>query len=123
MNLSELCFHLKNRPRMYVMDDRFTTAVAFVEGFNQANDGRTLSGFQSFVINQLNGGKRSSLHWSSLIAKSEFSSTLDNDVAIMDLSPEAQRALINRMIDLLMEYDACQTGEEPPSHNEMKNGS
>jgi hypothetical protein len=39
MNLSELCFHLRNRRGMYLPDGQFATAVAFIEGFNVALDG------------------------------------------------------------------------------------
>lgn len=114
MNLSEICFHLKNRRRMYVFDDRYLTSVAFVTGFDQAHDGSPLSGFQTFVIDRLFGGKASSLHWAFIIARCEFSSDLDEngDLNINDLPHEAQLVLIDRMVDLLI--DACRAVAEPP---------
>jgi hypothetical protein len=108
---------------MYVMDDRFATAVAFIEGFNQANDGRILSGFQSYVIDQINGGERSSVYWASIIAWAESPSKLDTDEEVKDLPPEMQLALIDRMVDLLMGYDACRTGEELSPVKEIKGRS
>lgn len=78
MNLTDLCFHLRNRRRMYLPDDRFSTAVAFVEGYNTALDGIPLSGFQGYVAMRVLN-RESSLHWSCLIASTKVPEMLDGN--------------------------------------------
>ncbi|WP_280457877.1 hypothetical protein [Nocardia carnea] len=48
------------------------------------------------------------LHWAFIIARYEFSSDIDENgnLDISDLPLEAQLALIDRMVDLLIDYDA-----------------
>lgn len=70
VNLPDLCFHLRRRRRMYVLDDRFSTVVAFVEGYNVAFDGVPLSGFQDYVVARLLN-RQTNLHWAYVIASTK----------------------------------------------------
>ncbi|WP_394621771.1 hypothetical protein JNUCC0626_22620 [Lentzea sp. JNUCC 0626] len=67
MDLSELCFHLRHRRLMYLPDTRYASAVAFVDGFDQAHDGVPLAGFQEYVAARV-GMTGSPLVWSCLLA-------------------------------------------------------
>lgn len=67
MNLSELCFHLRNRRETYLPDGRYASAVAFIEEFNTALNGEPLRGFQLWLADRIRGGK-SSAHWAYIIA-------------------------------------------------------
>jgi hypothetical protein len=80
VNLVELCAHLRDRRRMYLLDDRFATAVAFVE----------------------------SLHWSYLVASTAVPEIVDTDQRIDLIPSEADPQLTDRMLDLLEEFAATQ---------------
>ena len=100
MTLAELCFHLRRRRRMYLPDDRFASAVAFVEGYNAASDGAALNGFNTYVSERLVGGD-SPVHWSYRIA-----STRAPDVRLDQLPAELDGELTDMMVDLLEEFSA-----------------
>ncbi len=55
---------------MYLLDDRFSTAVAFVEGFSAAHDENPLNGFQEWVCRRMVGGY-SSRHWAYVLASAQ----------------------------------------------------
>lgn len=104
MNLRDLCFHLRNRRRMYLLDDRFSTAVAFVEGFNAACRGSPLQGFQEYVTKQILGDHQSSLHWSYIIASTVVPTILDGEMRIDQIPSELEIGLTGRMVDLIERY-------------------
>lgn len=105
MDLRTLCFHLRNRRRMYLLDDRFSTAVAFVEGYNTALDGRPLSGFQEYVTTHVLN-RESGLHWSYLIASTKLPAILEGSISIDQVPPELDIELTEGLIDLLESYQA-----------------
>src|SRR5688572_6951573 len=109
MNLRELCFHLRERRRMYLLDDRFSTAVAFVEGYNTALDGVPLSGFQEYVAQRVLHG-RSSRHWAYLIASTKVPGIDDGTLRIDHIAPEWDGELTEMAIDLLEGFAAQTTG-------------
>lgn len=100
MNLRELCFHLRNRRRMYLHDDRFCTAVAFVDGYNAALDGVPLAGFDEYVETRT-VGRSSSLHWSYLVASTKVPEVLHEHIALGDIPAEADVPLTDTLVDLL----------------------
>ncbi|MBU2663829.1 hypothetical protein KOI35_09945 [Actinoplanes bogorensis] len=99
MDLTELCFHLRRRRRMYVPDDRYATAVAFVLGFDAASDGVALAGFQEYVGDRTTH-RSSPVHWPFLILESKLPGT-----AIADVPPESEAELTTLMLDLLEEFE------------------
>jgi hypothetical protein len=105
MNIRDLCFHLKNRRRMYLLDDRFSTAVAFVEGYNAAFDGVPLLGFQEYVVGRILGSE-SSLHWSYVIASTRVPEILDGSIRIDQIPAETESELTDTMLDLMEGYQA-----------------
>src|SRR5690349_17020097 len=105
MNLRELCFHLRNRRRMYLLDDRFGTAVAFVDGYNCALDGVPLSGFQEYVAART-GFPGSGVHWSYLIAAASMPEIFDKGVGLGQVPLELGIPLTDRLVDLLEAYQA-----------------
>jgi hypothetical protein len=112
MELPELCFHLRRRRRMYLLDDRFVTAVAFVEGFDAARDGIPLRGFQNFVADRIRGHE-SPIHWAYLIA-----STSDHrflvDLSIGQVPPGTETGLTDMLVDLLESYHESTKVPPPP---------
>ena len=95
MTPSELCFHLRRRRRLYLPDDRFASAVAFVEGYNAASDGKALESFGPYVSQRLTG-HHSPQHWSFLIA-----STRAPDVRLDRIPAELDGELTDLLVDLL----------------------
>jgi hypothetical protein len=73
---------------MYVLDDRYESVVAFVEGFNLALDGAPLKGFDDWVALKILGEK-SPRHWSSIINDSVDES--DRVGSLLDLLEEFAR--------------------------------
>jgi hypothetical protein len=98
MELRDLCFQLRSRRRMYVLDDRFSTVVAFVCGYDAALDGVPLRGFQDHVAKAVLG-QQSNLHWSYIIA-----STRVPDVRIDQIPVDREGELTNELLDLLESY-------------------
>ncbi|MFF4876264.1 hypothetical protein [Micromonospora sp. NPDC000668] len=110
MDVPELLFHLTRRRRMYLLDDRYLTAVAFVEGFNQALDRRPLNGFQEWLCRRVLG-YGTGAHWSYVIDSSEVPGLPPGAVNLNDLGPETQLRLIDRMLALIGEFS--EAGEVP----------
>jgi hypothetical protein len=94
---------------MYLFDDRFSTAVAFIEGFNAALDGRPLGGFQDWVCNQVLG-KSSSLHWSYVVASILVPEILQGNLRIDQIQTEFDLALIDESLRLLEQFSSSSAG-------------
>ncbi|MEV6299130.1 hypothetical protein AB0M02_06970 [Actinoplanes sp. NPDC051861] len=103
MNVSELCFHLRHRRRMYLLDDRFATAVAFVEGYNAAFDGVPLAGFRDYVADRI-FGHGSTVHWSYLIASTKVAGILEGEISLDRVPADCEAGLTDVLVDLLERY-------------------
>lgn len=103
MEIQELCFHLRNRRRMYLLDDRFSTVIAFIEGFSTACNESPLNGFQEWVSKRILGG-HSSRHWAYIIASTQVPGMLDGQVPIDQIPRELEIGLIEAALDLLEEF-------------------
>ncbi|WP_157851713.1 hypothetical protein [Streptomyces monomycini] len=88
---------------MYLLDDRFSTAVAFVEGFSAAHDGYPLSGFQEWVCTRIIGG-RSSRHWAHVLASTQVPEMVDGQMSIDRIPRELEGGLTEVMLDLLEDF-------------------
>ncbi|MFB7878527.1 hypothetical protein ACFC06_25050 [Nocardia sp. NPDC056064] len=108
MQLGELCRYLKKARRMYILDDRYASAVSFIAGFDVALGGEPLRRFDKFLLDRFFEGKStSSLHWGYMIAATEFPSILVDGGPSLDRIPtQYNQILTERMIDLLLEYAA-----------------
>ncbi|MFJ9841624.1 hypothetical protein ACIRYZ_14365 [Kitasatospora sp. NPDC101155] len=100
MELRELCFHLKNRRRMYLLDDRYSTVVAFLEGFNAALDGEPLSGFQEWASHRILGSS-CPVHWSYIVASERVSGILDGKIGIDQIPADVEILLIDDLAGLI----------------------
>jgi hypothetical protein len=98
---------------MYLPDDRFVTAVAFVVGYNAALDGVPLAGFQDFVANEIRG-HRSPLHWSVLVASTADPRFIETNLSLNDIPLDAQIALTDMLVDLLESYHESTKVPPPP---------
>ncbi|MEV6718625.1 hypothetical protein AB0M48_42045 [Lentzea sp. NPDC051208] len=105
MDLPELCFHLRNRRRIYLFDDRYGSAVGFVEGYNSAFGGVPLSGFQDYVATWV-GRSSSAVHWSYLIASTSIPEFLDGTFDPNKVPAELGVLLTDKLIDLLEAFHA-----------------
>lgn len=88
---------------MYLLDDRLSTAVAFVEGFNAARDGDPLNGFQEWVCDRVLGGC-SPRHWAYILASTQVPDMADGQISIDRIPRELEIGLIEAMLDLLEEF-------------------
>ena len=67
-NFRALFAGLRSHRRMYLMDDRYMTVVAFVEGCDAATERRLLTGFNDWVSTRILGFAGSGFHWSTIVA-------------------------------------------------------
>lgn len=88
---------------MYLLDDRFSTMVAFIEGFCTALGSSPLSGFQDWVCERILG-RRSSVHWAYVIASTRVSEILDGNRPIDRVPPEVEAYLADLTLDLIEEF-------------------
>ncbi|WP_316778202.1 hypothetical protein [Streptomyces sasae] len=88
---------------MYLLDDRFSTMVAFVEGFSTAVGGSPLSGFQDWVCERILG-TRSSIHWAYVIASTRVPDILDGKRPIDRIPHEVEADLADLALDLVEEF-------------------
>lgn len=108
MNLEELCFHLRKRRGMYLSDDRYSTAVSFIEGFNVALDGEPLRGFQPWLASRIRGGE-SSIHWAYLVAAARMPQILEGNLRLDRIPPECDNLLIDDLLQLIDEFITSST--------------
>ncbi|UUU31640.1 hypothetical protein JIX56_17940 [Streptomyces sp. CA-210063] len=87
---------------MYLFDDRFSTVVAFVVGFDTAQDGKPLRGFQEWVCERFIGG-HSGQHWAFVIASSRVPSS-GGYLSIDRIPQELDSGLVVELVDLLEEF-------------------
>ncbi|MCX2953468.1 hypothetical protein [Lentzea sp. NEAU-D7] len=107
MDLSELCFHLRHRRGMYLPDDRYGTAVAFVHGYEAAFDGVPLEGFQEYVASRT-GQAGSPIVWHYLVAAEVMPDVFDKGLG--QIPAELGTPLTDRMLDLLEAFLVDQGG-------------
>ncbi|MGN2638659.1 hypothetical protein ACTD5D_21300 [Nocardia takedensis] len=88
---------------MYLPDDRYASAVAFIDGFDTGQAGAALMGFREFLLTKFFAGRHSPYHWGYLILASENDSLL-GAVGLGALPPELDGVLTRRMLDLLVEF-------------------
>jgi hypothetical protein len=110
VNIGDLCFHLRNRRRMYLLDDRFSTAVAFVEGYDAALDGAPLRGFGDYVTERI-AGHQSNISWPYLVASTAVPEIMDGGMRIDQIPAEVELELTERMLDLIEEYHGQRAAE------------
>lgn len=92
---------------MYLLDDRFATAVAFVEGYNAAFDGVPLAGFGHYVADRILG-RSSPLHWSYLIASTRVPDILAGNLALDQIPTDSEAGLTDLLVDLLEKYQEAE---------------
>ncbi|WP_433347889.1 hypothetical protein [Micromonospora sp. CA-111912] len=103
MHVSELLFHLTRRRGLYLLNDKYVTAVAFVEGFDQALDRRPLEGFHEWVCQRVLG-RHTGMSWPYVVASVEVPEVLSGGCDLNALDSETQRRMIDRMLVLIEEF-------------------
>jgi hypothetical protein len=88
---------------MYLLDDRYVTAVAFIEGFDAALDGVPLNGFNEWVSQRILGGSSPS-RWPYVVAAVRVPSIYDPGMGIGRISSEFDLDLVEDTISLIEEF-------------------
>lgn len=102
MDFRKLFSDLRTHRRMFLLDDRYMTLVAFIEGCNAATNWQLLDGFDRWVAEQILGTE-SSLHWSTVIASKADPRLLDEGRA-GPLASEFEGAAVADLLSLLDDY-------------------
>jgi hypothetical protein len=84
---------------MFLLDDRYMTLVAFVEGCNAATDWQLLDGFNGWVAAQVLGAE-SSLHWSTVVASKSDRQLLE-EPRTAPIASELESVASDDLLDLL----------------------
>jgi hypothetical protein len=103
MDLAEVCLNLSKRRRMYLPDERYSSAVSFIEGFNIALDGEPLKGFQKWVSVRIRGG-HSSLHWSIIVASVRMPEVLEGKIRLDQVPAGLDGLLTNDLLQMVGEF-------------------
>ena len=108
--LMSLVQELRRRPGMFLPDARYTSLVAFIEGFALGADEVSLRGFSTWLAHRA-GMDSSSLHWSVLIAGTVQPAFLECDDAIDALAPHEEVQASQELLSALADYLATQMSE------------
>jgi hypothetical protein len=92
---------LEVRHKMYGLDDRYASLVAFVYGCDAAMDFQLLNGFRDWVATKLYGLARSSSSWDTLVAGKRAPSCLTGEMAISDIPSALDEPLSLDLLKLL----------------------
>ena len=87
---------------MYLGQETYAVAAAFVFGYDHAADGKLLAGFTEWLV--VRRGKGSDLGWSALVLDAAFPEAASPQNALL-AGPEAERHAIHTLFDLLAEFD------------------
>ncbi|OWQ83528.1 hypothetical protein CDN99_25670 [Roseateles aquatilis] len=88
---------------MFLPNQSYDEASAFVLGYDIAMDGEVLRGFQEWLSIKAGGG--ANLHWSVLVL--EILLLIDTRTgARIELDAVQQKAAIEGLFDLIFEFDA-----------------
>jgi hypothetical protein len=93
--------HVAKRPLMWLIDDRFITAVAFVTGYDQGLGGQLLKGFGDWLCVRAAKPLHSNLVWWAVVEYLAFPDWFARKRMESDLSPEEDRKLFRFMFDSL----------------------
>lgn len=88
---------------MYLLDDRYATAVSFIEGFDVALERQPLRGFKPWLADRICGGE-SPIHWAYIIASVRLPNILDGRLRLDHIPSEYDRPLIEDLLRFLNEF-------------------
>ncbi|MEV4494604.1 hypothetical protein AB0J84_02725 [Micromonospora arborensis] len=97
-NYRDLFASVARRPRMYLLRDDFPTTVAYIEGCDQGNAHRLLSGFREWLLTQVGCGDNHV--WWSLVLRLAVTTGQAPD----DLSPDNDAKAKETLFRLLDEF-------------------
>jgi hypothetical protein len=98
MQFDQLMALFRARRRMYVLDDRYYTLVAFIEGANcLLHPDSPLDGFEDWLGHRFIG-RSSPLHWAVQITQFQFGENC------RDLDPGQQEQACVAALDLIEEF-------------------
>jgi hypothetical protein len=92
---------LTARPRMFVLDDRFVTLVAFIDGLALGLNDGTLDRFQKWVA--IAAGAPDSRHWSAVVA-SRVSQSVRDGAALSEMSEDEHAQSSSELFEFLRRF-------------------
>ena len=84
---------------MYLLNKKFTSLVAYIDGMNLVYEGSLLEGFREWLIVNSNFGNH--LCWSLIILKSQFP---EKSLEEIDNDKDANQILVRKTFDMLLEF-------------------
>jgi len=99
--LVEIVRALDERPRMWLVEERYGAVVSLVLGFQAGSGSSELDGFQDWVAAELLG-EPSSVHWSSIVAAQQ--NLLVEQAGPSALSQEESDRASKELIGLLLRF-------------------
>ena len=84
---------------MYLLNKKFTSLVAYIDGMNLVYEGILLEGFREWLIVHSNFGNN--LCWSLIILKSQFP---EKSLEEIDNDKDANQILVRKTFDMLLEF-------------------
>ena len=86
---------------MYVLDDTYESAAAFVLGYDAACEWGVLMGFREWLVLRIGSGNN--LTWPALVLDIAFPEAEDPQKCLGE--PAAERHAIETLFDLIAEFD------------------
>lgn len=104
MDLLSILPKLRRHSRMYIVDDRYATLVAFIDGYDTATDSQALAGFQSWLALRVLGTDTTGYGWPALVATQVFPEIQSGELALDHLPANGDKELRGKLISLLEEF-------------------
>jgi len=101
-NYLELFNAIRQRPGMFLSDEKYEEAAALVFGYDLACEGGVLAGFQEWLVMKL--GKGANQHWSALVCNIAFPHETDPQEAAR-ATKDTNRLAIETLFNLIAEFD------------------
>jgi hypothetical protein len=100
----ELFERVRAHTGMYMLEETYASAAAFVMGYDLACEGGVCDGFREWLLVRIDDADANNFAWLGLVPRVAFpaSRTPQTDVLA---SAETQRHAINTLFSLLAEYD------------------
>lgn len=100
---------------MFLLDDRYMTLVAFIDGCNAATDWKLLDGFNEWVAARILGTE-SSLHWATIVAARSDPRLLEEPRSV-PIAPELESKAADDLLRLLDSFLASKELSSQESEN------
>jgi hypothetical protein len=105
----ELFEQVRSRTGMYIAEDSYDAAAAFVMGYDLACEGGVCAGFREWLVMRVGSGPN--LGWEALALHVAFPTSSNPQAAVL-ANAETQRHGVDVLFSLLAEYDEVRSGPD-----------